>query len=93
MPAAVEFSNVSKSYPIYNSPSDRLKELLTFNLRKYHTDYWALNDVSFEVNKGETFCIVGENGSGKSTALQICAGILQPSSGTVNVYWSIVAEL
>ena len=93
MPAAVEFSNVSKSYPIYNSPSDRLKELLTFNLRKYHTDYWALNDVSFEVNKGETFCIVGENGSGKSTALQICAGILQPSSGTVNVAGRVSALL
>ena len=93
MSAAVEFSNVSKSYPIYNSPSDRLKELLTFNLRKYHTDYWALNDVSFEVNKGETFCIVGENGSGKSTALQICAGILQPSSGTVNVAGRVSALL
>ncbi len=79
---AVEFSRVSKSYSIYAAPGDRLKELATFNQRSFHTDYWALRDVSFEVQRGETFCIVGENGSGKSTLLQICAGILQPTAGT-----------
>ena len=44
---AVEFSNVSKSYSIYAAPGDRLKELATFNQRRFHTDYWALRDVSF----------------------------------------------
>ncbi len=78
---AVEFQSVSKSYAIYESPSDRLKELLTFNRLKRHRDFWALRDVSFEVRRGETFCIVGENGSGKSTLLQMVAGILQPSTG------------
>jgi lipopolysaccharide transport system ATP-binding protein len=90
---AVEFRNVSKSYPIYAAPGDRLKELATFHQRSFHRDYWALRDVSFDVKQGETFCIVGENGCGKSTLLQICAGILQPSSGTVNVLGRVAALL
>jgi lipopolysaccharide transport system ATP-binding protein len=91
--SVVEFSRVSKSYPIYAAPGDRLKELATFNRRSYHKDYWALQDVSFEVPRGETFCILGENGCGKSTLLQICAGILQPTSGSVNVNGRIAALL
>src|SRR6185369_24980 len=90
---AVEFTSVSKSYSIYNAPGDRLKELATFHRRQFHQDYWALRDVSFEVVRGETFCIVGENGCGKSTLLQICAGILQPTSGTVSVNGRIAALL
>ena len=89
----IEFQAVSKSYPIYHSPSDRLKELLTFNSRKFHEDFWALRDVSFQVPSGQTFCIVGENGSGKSTLLQIVAGILAPSSGSVNVRGRVSALL
>ena len=82
---AVRFENVSKSYPIYDSPGDRLKELVTFNRLEFHRNFWALHDVSFEVRRGETFCVIGENGSGKSTLLQLVAGILQPSSGTAEV--------
>lgn len=89
----IQFQAVSKSYPIYSSPSDRLKELLTFNRRKFHQDFWALRDVSFEIPRGETFCIVGENGSGKSTLLQIVAGILAPSSGTAAVNGRVSALL
>src|SRR5208282_4794287 len=90
---AVEFSRVSKSYSIYASPGDRLKELATFNQKRFHTDYWALRDLTFEVRRGETFCIVGENGSGKSTLLQICAGILEPTSGTATVNGRVAALL
>jgi len=93
MNRAIEFSRVSKSYSIYAAPGDRLKELATFNQRRFHTDYWALRDVSFEVPRGETFCIVGENGSGKSTLLQICAGILQPTTGTATVQGRVAALL
>jgi ABC-type polysaccharide/polyol phosphate transport system ATPase subunit len=89
----VDFSAVSKSYSIYSSPGDRLKELLTLNRRRYHRDFWALRDVSFEVRRGETFCIIGENGSGKSTLLQLVAGILQPTSGTVHVGGRVSALL
>jgi lipopolysaccharide transport system ATP-binding protein len=52
-----------------------------------------LRDLSLEVHRGETFCIVGENGCGKSTLLQICAGILQPSAGTVAVHGRVAALL
>jgi len=90
---AVEFQSVSKSYAIYDQPGDRLKELLTFNHLKRHKDFWALHDVTFDVKRGETFCVVGENGSGKSTMLQIVAGILQPSTGTAVVNGRVSALL
>src|ERR1700693_2627428 len=90
---AVEFSHVCKSYSIYAAPRDRLKELAVLGRRKFHTDFWALRDVSFEVQRGETFCVVGENGSGKSTLLQICAGVLEPTSGTLGVHGRVSALL
>ncbi|MGP8247967.1 MAG: ABC transporter ATP-binding protein [Bryobacteraceae bacterium] len=90
---AVEFQGVSKSYAIYKSPGDRLKELLSFNRLKRHRDFWALHDVSFEVPRGQTFCIIGENGSGKSTLLQIVAGIFQPTSGAASVNGRVAALL
>jgi ABC-type polysaccharide/polyol phosphate transport system ATPase subunit len=90
---ALEFSRVSKSYSIYATPGDRLKELVTLNRKSFHTDYWALRDVSFEVQRGETFCVIGENGSGKSTLLQISAGVLEPTSGTSMVHGRVAALL
>ncbi|MBS1825278.1 MAG: ABC transporter ATP-binding protein [Acidobacteria bacterium] len=91
--AVVDFDNVSKSYAIYDSPTDRLKELAAFNRIVRHKDFWALRDVSFKVGRGETFCIIGENGSGKSTLLQIVAGILQPTSGTAQTRGRVAALL
>lgn len=90
---AVEFDRVSKSYSIYASPGDRLKELATFQRKSFHRDFWALKDISFDIKRGETFCIVGQNGSGKSTLLQMVAGILRPSSGTINVNGRVAALL
>ena len=90
---AVEFQGVSKSYAIYESPGDRLKELLSFQRLKRHRDFLALRDLTFEVGRGETFCIVGENGSGKSTLLQMVAGILHPSAGAVAVNGRVSALL
>jgi lipopolysaccharide transport system ATP-binding protein len=89
----VEFRDVSKSYPIYATPSARLKELACFNRVSFHRDFWALRDVSFQIHPGETFCIVGENGSGKSTLLQMVAGILHPTNGTVSVRGRVAALL
>lgn len=90
---AVEFNSVSKSYAIYATPGDRLKELALLQRRRFHVDYWALRDISFAVQRGETFCVVGENGSGKSTLLQICAGILEPTSGSAQVSGRVAALL
>jgi homopolymeric O-antigen transport system ATP-binding protein len=90
---AVEFDSVSKSYAIYDKPGDRLKELLTAGRRRFHRDFWALRELSFSIRRGEVFCIVGENGSGKSTALQIVAGIMQPSSGTASAEGRVSALL
>lgn len=89
----IELQGVSKSYPIYDSPSLRLKELFTFNRASYHKDFWALQDITLEIKKGETFCVVGENGSGKSTLLQMVAGILQPTKGTIKVQGRVSALL
>jgi ABC-type polysaccharide/polyol phosphate transport system ATPase subunit len=50
----VEFRNVSKSYAIYQSPGDRLKELFSFSRGKRHTDFWALRDITFDVRRGES---------------------------------------
>ena len=90
---AVHIRGVSKSYPIYMRPPDRLKELLTFNRRSYHRDFWAVREVSLEVEKGATFGLVGENGSGKSTLLQLIAGILTPTLGAVEVEGRVSALL
>jgi lipopolysaccharide transport system ATP-binding protein len=90
---AVEFESVSKSYAIYETPGARLKELLTFGRRSFHRDFWALRDLSFSIRRGEVFCIVGENGSGKSTALQLIAGIMQPAAGEVRTGGRVSALL
>src|SRR3990172_236030 len=90
---AIRIHNVSKSYPLYQHPSDRLKELLTLNRRCFHRDFWALRDLSLDIEKGTTFGLVGENGSGKSTLLQLIAGILQPTQGSVEVAARVSALL
>jgi ABC-type polysaccharide/polyol phosphate transport system ATPase subunit len=84
---------VSKLYPLYRRPSDRILEQLPFIRRKRHTDFWALRDISFHVERGQTLGIVGPNGSGKSTLLEIVSGILQPTSGRVVAEGRIAALL
>jgi ABC-type polysaccharide/polyol phosphate transport system ATPase subunit len=89
----IQFENVEKSYAIYDSPSDRLTELLTLNLVRKHRIFKALDGISFQVERGETFCVIGENGSGKSTLLQIIAGILAPTAGQSQVRGRVAALL
>ena len=90
---AVEFEHVSKSYAVYESPADRLMELATFGVATRHGNFHALTDLTFSVARGEVFCIIGENGSGKSTALQLVARIFEPTSGEVRVNGRVSALL
>jgi ABC-type polysaccharide/polyol phosphate transport system ATPase subunit len=79
-------------YRLYRRPSDRLRELLPGS-RSLHTDFWALRDIGFQLEKGETLGLVGPNGCGKSTLLQIVSGILQPTTGRVVTRGRIAALL
>ncbi len=90
---AVRAEHLSKSYRIYPKPSARLQELISLNRLVRHQDFWALDDVSFEVKQGTTMGIIGVNGSGKSTLLQLIAGILQPSRGAISTTGRISALL
>lgn len=90
---ALSFESVSKSYAIYGSPVDRFKELAWFHRRNYHEEFWALRDVSFEAQRGAILCLIGENGSGKSTALQLAAGVFAPTRGKVHATGRVGALL
>lgn len=77
--------HLSKTFDMYNSPMDKLKEALSPSGKVRHTEFHALTDMSFEVKKGEILGIMGRNGAGKSTLLKIITGILEPTSGSVEV--------
>src|SRR5215510_7262966 len=93
MTTALRVENVSKQYRIYATPADRLKESLTRGRLKRHEEFWALKDVSFEIEKGTTTGIIGPNGSGKSTLLQIITGTLNPTHGNVDYDGRVAALL
>ncbi len=90
---AISVKNLTKVYHLYDSPKDRLKEALNPFGKKYHHDFYALKDVSFEIKKGETVGIIGKNGAGKSTLLKIITGVLTPTSGEVQVKGKIASLL
>ncbi len=83
MTTVLRVEGVSKQYRTYNRPSDRLKESLTRGRLRRHKEFWALREVTFEIEKGVTVGIVGPNGCGKSTLLQIISGTLEPTHGDV----------
>lgn len=90
---AISVRNLTKTYRIFGHPGDRIKQAMTFGLRKYNNEFTALRDVSFDIKKGETVGIIGRNGSGKSTLLQLICGILKPTSGSVLVNGRVSALL
>ena len=89
----IRVDNVSKYYKLYDRPLDRLKESLNPWGRKYHRDFAALLNISFEIRSGETVGILGKNGSGKSTLLKIITGIVTPSTGSVQINGKVAALL
>ncbi|HVP76664.1 MAG TPA: ATP-binding cassette domain-containing protein, partial [Thermodesulfobacteriota bacterium] len=89
----IKADHLTKSYRLFASPSDRVKETFHPLRKKYHHSFNALTDVSFEVSKGETLGVIGRNGSGKSTLLQVICGVLTPSSGSIETRGRISALL
>lgn len=91
--SAISVKDVTKIYRLYEKPIDRLKEAMSITHKNFHRDFYALNGISFDVNKGETVGIIGTNGSGKSTILKIITGVLTPTTGEVEVDGVISALL
>src|SRR5205809_6226323 len=93
MTTVLRVENVAKQYRTYARPGDRLKESLTRGRMRRHKEFWALQEVSFEIGQGVTVGIVGPNGCGKSTLLQIISGTLEPTHGSVRHHGRIAALL
>ncbi|MCI7768236.1 MAG: ABC transporter ATP-binding protein [Oscillospiraceae bacterium] len=94
MNSVISVKNVTKIYKIYDDPKDRFKDALGLEKNKQHyKNFYALNNVSFEVGKGEIVGIVGRNGSGKSTILKILTGVLNPTEGSVHIEGKVAALL
>ncbi|RYY74755.1 MAG: ABC transporter ATP-binding protein [Gammaproteobacteria bacterium] len=97
----IKVSNVSKCYQVYSSPTDRLKQFFLpiqncfYKNKKqdYFKEFWAVEDISFEVKRGESVGILGRNGSGKSTLLQLICGTLAPTTGEIVTNGRIAALL
>ncbi|EJE53626.1 ABC-type polysaccharide/polyol phosphate transport system, ATPase component [Acidovorax sp. CF316] len=90
---AIEARGVGKRFSLFSQSSDRLKQLLWGRYKQYSRDFWALQDVSFDIRRGEVVGLVGRNGAGKSTLLQMVCGTLTPTHGTLAVRGRVAALL
>jgi len=90
---AIKANHLTKIYRIYERELDRLKETFHPFHKRYSKDFYALNDVSFEIRRGENVGLVGKNGAGKSTLLKIITGVLTPTNGTLEVNGRIASLL
>ena len=90
---AVRVDHVSKSFRMYHERNQTLKATIMRGRRSVHEDFWALDDVDFDVPTGSTFGLIGSNGSGKSTLLKCLANIYRPNKGTISHFGSMAAML
>ena len=89
----IQVKDLSKTYKLYNNPTDRLKESLGLGKRTYHSEFQALKPMTFDIKKGETVGIIGKNGSGKSTLLKAITGVIKPTGGEIKVSGKVAAIL
>lgn len=83
--AAVTVDGLWKKFRLYKERNDSLKTAIMRGRKTVAEDFWALQDISFEVPKGSTFGLIGRNGSGKSTLLKCLARILYPEQGSISI--------
>ncbi|RXJ67403.1 hypothetical protein CRV08_10770 [Halarcobacter ebronensis] len=88
----IEVKNLTKSFKLFSTNKDRLLNIIPFVNKKFDM-HISLDNISFDVKKGEFVSIIGKNGSGKSTLLKILCGVLQKTSGEYIVNGSIVSLL
>lgn len=79
----ISVKNISKRFKLFKSPKERFAEALHPFRKRFHHEFWALKDISFDVFRGEIIGILGPNGSGKSTLLQIICSVLKPTMGEI----------
>jgi ABC-2 type transport system ATP-binding protein len=90
---AVSVDGLSLKYRLYKERNDALKTALLRGRRAVYEDFWALDDVSFEVPTGSTFGLIGNNGAGKSTLLKVLSRILYPDKGSFTANGRMAALL
>jgi len=83
--AEITIQNVAKKFLIYHDKAKTLKEKILFKERNRYEKRWVLNDISFEVQKGEAIGIIGQNGCGKSTLLKLMTRIMYPDRGDIEI--------
>ena len=89
----VEALSLGKCYRVFPSPRARLLQGLWGKRRQLYREFWALQNVSFQLGRGQTLGVVGRNGSGKSTLLQLLCRTLTPTTGTIRVQGRVGALL
>ena len=90
---SVSVQNLGKCFQVYNNPKARLKQALWRGRRQYYREFWALQNINFNLCKGESLGVIGRNGSGKSTLLQLICGTLTPTIGKVKANGRVAALL
>ncbi len=90
-PIVVKVDHVSMKFNLSSEKFDSFKEYVIKSIKKQVSfeEFWALQDVSFNVYKGDALGLIGLNGSGKSTMLKTIAGVLKPTIGSVQVNGSV----
>lgn len=80
-PVVIRAQHLGKAFPLYARPQDWLKQLLFGHYHTYFKSFWALKDINIEIRKGDSVGILGRNGCGKTTLLQIMCGLTRPTKG------------